>query len=67
MRHTKTREEVLDFLQNTHQAFTPYEIAQSLNMNTVTVYRVLDFLKLQKYIHHIPSLGKWSGCQCQEK
>ena len=67
MRQTKTREEVLDFLQNTHQAFTPYEIAKSLKMNAVTVYRVLEFLKSQKKVHHIPSLGKWSSCQCQEK
>lgn len=67
MRHTKTREEILYFLQKNHQAFTPYEIAQSLNINPVTVYRVLEFLKSQKQVHHIPSLGKWSHCQCSQK
>jgi Fe2+ or Zn2+ uptake regulation protein len=67
MRSTKTREEVLHFLEKSHQAFTPYEIAKSLEMNPVTVYRVLEFLKSQKKVHHIPSLGKWSACQCQTK
>ncbi len=67
MRNTKTREEVLDFLQHTHQAYTPYEIAKTLKINPVTVYRVLEFLKSQKQVHHIPSLGKWSSCQCQER
>jgi Fe2+ or Zn2+ uptake regulation protein len=67
MRNTKTREEILSFLQNTHQAYTPYEIAKSLSINPVTVYRVLEFLKSQKHVHHIPSLGKWSACQCESK
>ena len=56
MRHTKTREEIIHFLQNTHQAYTPYEIAKYLKINPVTVYRVLEFLKSQKHVHHIPSL-----------
>jgi Fe2+ or Zn2+ uptake regulation protein len=66
MRHTKTREEIFSFLQKHHQAYTPYEIAKNLKINPVTVYRVLEFLKIQKQVHHIPSLGKWSGCQCHE-
>lgn len=67
MRHTKTREEILDFLEKNPQAFTPYEIAKHLAINPVTVYRVLEFLKSQKYVHHIPSLGKWSHCRCCDK
>lgn len=66
MRNTKTREEILSFLEKNHQAFTAYEIAEKLSINTVTVYRVLDFLKSQKLIHHIPALAKWSACQYLE-
>jgi len=64
MRQTKTRQEVLDFLQKNHSAFTPYELGEKLSINTVTIYRVLDFLKEQKLVHHIPALAKWSACQC---
>ncbi len=64
MKHTKTRQRVLDFLTQESQAFTPYEIAKKISMNAVTVYRVLDFLKEQKLVHHIPTLSKWSACQC---
>lgn len=67
MRQTKTREEILSFLQKNHQAYTPYEIAKTLKINPVTVYRVLEFLKSQKQVHHIPSLSKWSSCQYQKK
>ena len=66
MRQTKTRQEVLTFLEKNHSAFTPYEISEKLSINTVTVYRVLDFLREQKLVHHIPTLGKWSACQCPE-
>ncbi|MBP6920946.1 transcriptional repressor [Candidatus Gracilibacteria bacterium] len=66
MRQTKTRQEILTFLENNQSAFTPYEIGEKLSINTVTVYRVLDFLKEQKLVHHIPSLSKWSACQCHE-
>jgi len=66
MRQTKTRQEVLSFLEKNHSAFTAYEISEALSINTVTVYRVLDFLKSQKLVHHIPALGKWSACQCPE-
>jgi len=62
MRQTKTRQEILDFLQKNQNAFAAYEIAEKLSINTVTVYRVLDFLREQKLVHHIPSLGKWSAC-----
>lgn len=67
MRQTKTRHEVLAFLEKNRGAFTPYEIAEKLSINTVTVYRVLDFLREQKLVHHIPALGKWSACQCQDE
>jgi Fe2+ or Zn2+ uptake regulation protein len=67
MRQTKTREEVLTFLQTQHRAYTPYEIAGVLKINPVTVYRILEFFKKEKKIHHIPSLGKWSACHCEEK
>ncbi len=30
MRQTKTRQEVLSFLEKNHSAFTPYEIAEKL-------------------------------------
>lgn len=63
MRSTKTRQDILAFLEKKQNAFTPYEIAEKLSINTVTVYRVLDFLKEQKLVHHIPTLGKWSACQ----
>lgn len=66
MRQTKTRQEILSFLEKNHSAFTPYEITEKLSINTVTVYRVLEFLKEQKLVHHIPTLGKWSSCTCQE-
>ena len=65
IRNTKSRQEVLDFLNRNHQAYTPYEIAEKLKMNPVTVYRVLEFLKEQKLVHHIPALGKWSACTCE--
>jgi|GEM_PF-957327 len=67
MRNTKTREEILSFLTKNHQAYTPYEIARTLKINPVTVYRVLEFFKSEKRIHHISSLGKWSACHCEEK
>ena len=66
MRQTKTRQEILSFLEKNHNAFTAYEIAEALSIKTVTVYRVLDFLREQKLVHHIPALGKWSACQCGE-
>lgn len=67
MRQTRTRAEILSFLQTHYQAYTAYEIANILTINPVTVYRVLEFLKSEMKIHHIPSLAKWSACQCQEK
>ncbi len=66
MRQTKTRQEILSFLEKNHNAFTPYEISEKLKINAVTVYRVLEFLKEQKLVHHIPALGKWSACACHE-
>lgn len=66
MRQTKTRQDILSFLEKNQSAFTAYEIAESLSINAVTVYRVLDFLREQKLVHHIPALGKWSACQCGE-
>lgn len=66
MRQTKTRQEILSFLEKNHSAFTPYEISEKLSINAVTVYRVLEFLKEQKLVHHIPALGKWSACQCSD-
>lgn len=66
MRQTKTRQDILSFLEKNQNAFTAYEIAENLSINTVTVYRVLDFLREQKLIHHIPSLAKWSACKHQD-
>ncbi len=66
MRQTKTRQDILSFLEKNQSAFTAYEIAEALSINAVTVYRVLDFLREQKLVHHIPALGKWSACQCGE-
>lgn len=66
MRQTKTRQDIFSFLEKSHSVFTPYEIAEKLKINTVTVYRVLEFLKAQKLVHHIPALGKWSACACHE-
>lgn len=45
MRHTKTREEILEFLTKNTEAYTPYVIAKKTGNNPVTVYRVLEFLK----------------------
>ncbi len=45
MRHTKTREDILQFLEENKGSFTPYELADLTKINPVTVYRVLEFLR----------------------
>ena len=47
MRQTKTRQEILDFLQQNDGSFTPYELSDLTHINPVTVYRVLEFLQEQ--------------------
>jgi Fe2+ or Zn2+ uptake regulation protein len=66
MKNTKNKNEILTFLMQHRDAYTPYEIAKSLKINAVTVYRVLESLKKEKVVHHIISLGKWSACQCHD-
>jgi Fe2+ or Zn2+ uptake regulation protein len=67
MRYTKPRVEILTFLQTHHLTYTAYEIAEALRIHPVTVYRVLEFFKSQKMIHHISSLGRWCACFYQEE
>lgn len=66
MRQTKTREEILQFLRDDMGSFTPYEISDLTHINPVTVYRVLEFLKEQGLVHHIPAIGKWTACHIDQ-
>lgn len=66
MKNTKNKREILNFLRKKGKAYTPYEIANTLEINPVTIYRVLEALQEEKSVHHIPALGKWSACQCED-
>ena len=67
LRFTAIRQQVLKLVWSNHQPVGAYRILEQLNTaNTVpappTVYRALDFLLENGFIHRITSLNAFVGC-----
>lgn len=66
-RHTKTREQVLDVLDNAEISLSPYEIAERIKDtgkkgDVVSVYRILETLEGNGIVHRVISSGKYRKC-----
>lgn len=62
---TPIRREVLLLVWQSHKAIKAYDILEQLNKYSAkppTVYRALNFLQEQGFIHKIESLNAYTGC-----
>jgi len=71
LRFTAIRELVLKLIWQSHQPLGAYELLPALeqagfNSAPPTVYRALDFLMEQGFIHRIASLNAYIGCSHPE-
>lgn len=67
MRFTKPRQSVLTLILRAEKPITAYEIIDHLkheldNPKPPTIYRALDFLKENAFIHRIESLNAYISC-----
>lgn len=68
---TDTRRRVLELVWQSHEPMGAYEILAQFNnegRNSAppTVYRALDFLQENGFVHRIASLNAFVGCICPE-
>ena len=69
---TPIRQQVLTLIWSSHQAVKAYELLERIKpMQTTakpaTIYRALDFLIAQGFIHRVESLNAFVGCYCAER
>ncbi len=67
LRLTKLRRRVLELVWGSHEPVKAYDILDSLRDNSrraapPTVYRALDFLRQEGFVHKIESLNAYVGC-----
>ena len=68
IRLTPRRRQVLDVLVQAEAALSAYEIAQRCNadsnspMPAMSVYRILDFLQEQQFVHRLETANKYVSC-----
>jgi Fur family zinc uptake transcriptional regulator len=67
LRLTKTRQRVLELVWQGHEPVGAYTLLDALNEHgrraaPPTVYRALDFLESNGFIHRIQSLNAYIGC-----
>jgi Fe2+ or Zn2+ uptake regulation protein len=63
-KYTKTREKVLEILDNSKESLSPYDISEKSNnkLDVVTVYRILETLEKLGLVHKVLSSGKYRKC-----
>ena len=64
---TKPRQAVLDVLLKAKRAMGAYDIMRAITPqpNPPTVYRALEFLQQENYIHRISGINAYVACQHQ--
>ena len=68
IRLTRRRKEVLRTLVLAESALSAYEIAEQCNadsndpMPAMSVYRILDFLRDQQFVHRLETANKYISC-----
>ncbi len=72
LRWTKLRAQVLSLVWQAHKPIGAYEVLRQLQPEgkpaaPPTVYRALDFLLEQGFVHRIASLNAFIGCICPDE
>lgn len=67
VRFTPVRRRVLELIWRSHEAVKAYDLLEQLKSfdpaaKPTTVYRALDFLREQGFIHRVESLNAFIGC-----
>jgi len=67
VRFTAVRRRVLELIWRSHEAVKAYDLLEQLksydpSAKPTTIYRALDFLKEQGFIHRVESLNAFIGC-----
>lgn len=70
-RITKPRRRVLEVLEHTDAALSPYEIKDQLDtagehVDTVSIYRILECLEENQLVHRVLTTGKVRRCDLEE-
>lgn len=68
---TPIRHQVLELIWDSHKAVKAYELLDRIKPSQqaarpATIYRALDFLIEQGFIHRVESLKAFIGCRCSE-
>ncbi|MCX7097400.1 MAG: transcriptional repressor [Methylococcales bacterium] len=66
---TPIRHQVLELIWASHKAVKAYELLDQLKpllqaAKPATIYRALDFLMEQGFVHRVESLNAFVGCRC---
>lgn len=69
LRLTAQRRRVLELVWENHAPIGAYDVLERLNVGggrnaPSVVYRALDFLMAQGFVHRIASLNAYVGCEC---
>jgi Fur family zinc uptake transcriptional regulator len=67
VRFTPVRRRVLELIWESHEAAKAYDLLEQLKSSDpgakpTTIYRALDFLREQGFIHRVESLNAFIGC-----
>lgn len=71
VRFTPVRRRVLELIWRSHEAVKAYDLLERLKSydpaaKPTTIYRALDFLREQGFIHRVESLNAFIGCSAME-
>lgn len=69
---TEMRRRILELIWTSHRAYGAYDLLEMLRaergrVDPPTVYRALDFLRDQGFIHRIESLNAFVGCPLPDR
>lgn len=72
MQLTTIRRNTLELIWGSHRAVKAYDLLDQIKLiqqtaKPTTVYRALDFLLEQGFIHRVESLNAFIGCSCSEQ
>ncbi|MFK7873718.1 MAG: Fur family transcriptional regulator [Oligoflexales bacterium] len=68
VKFTPRRKDIFKIMLRAKKALSAYEVSHLLNQEhktstpTMSVYRILDFLEKQKFVHKISSINKYAVC-----
>ncbi|MFC4352723.1 transcriptional repressor [Fodinicurvata halophila] len=72
LRLTEVRRRILELIWTSHRAYGAYDLLEMLRaergrVDPPTVYRALDFLLEQGFIHRVESLNAFIGCPLPDR